>query len=296
MCTVTATDDCSNDKYMESFKLYRRLSPINCLDLSYSPSTHQEYFQRVISPTSTEIIDNLTCTNLGLIPLNQWEMYHCTHCPTDGLYIISNPFTQEGQQQWIKKCLNDYPTNQKYLSNLPEHVDRSPLFNDKLRWLTLGYHYDWTQKTYSKQNYTPLPEDLELLSKIIIQKFNPTEKYYYPEAVIVNYYHLNSTLCGHTDHSEENLDRPLISISFGNIGIFLIGGQDKSIEPIPMRLNSGDIVIMTKQTRLAYHGIPKIIEDNSLSKILKNSDDEKWSQYWNYISKNRININIRQVY
>ena len=32
------------------------------------------------------------------------------------------------------------------------------------------------------------------------------------EACIVNYYHLDSTLSGHTDHSEKDLSLPLLSI------------------------------------------------------------------------------------
>ena len=32
------------------------------------------------------------------------------------------------------------------------------------------------------------------------------------EAGIVNYYHLDSTLSGHTDHSERDLSLPLLSI------------------------------------------------------------------------------------
>lgn len=37
-------------------------------------------------------------------------------------------------------------------------------------------------------------------------------KDYLPQASIVNYYHMDSTLAPHTDHSEKNLDAPLISI------------------------------------------------------------------------------------
>ena len=32
------------------------------------------------------------------------------------------------------------------------------------------------------------------------------------EAAIVNYYHLDSSLSGHTDHSEKDLTQPLLSI------------------------------------------------------------------------------------
>ena len=41
--------------------------------------------------------------------------------------------------------------------------------------------------------------------------------------------------------------------------MFLIGGQTKQVKPLPLLLNSGDIVIMSGDSRLAYHGVPRII-------------------------------------
>ena len=38
-----------------------------------------------------------------------------------------------------------------------------------------------------------------------------------PEAAIVNYYHLDSTLSGHTDHSEKDLSIPLLSVRLDGI-------------------------------------------------------------------------------
>ena len=39
----------------------------------------------------------------------------------------------------------------------------------------------------------------------------------------------------------------------------MIGGKSKCIKPIPIRLNSGDVVIMSGDARLAYHGVPRIL-------------------------------------
>lgn len=70
---------------------------------------------------------------------------------------------------------------------------------------------------------------------------------------------MDSTLSGHTDHSEKDLSRPLLSLSFGQSAIFLIGGPTKQVRPKALLLNSGDIVIMAGQSRLAFHGVPKIL-------------------------------------
>jgi alkylated DNA repair protein alkB family protein 1 len=73
-----------------------------------------------------------------------------------------------------------------------------------------------------------------------------------PEAGIINYYHLNSTLSGHQDHSEENLNAPLFSVSYGNSALFLIGGTSKDVKPKAIGLRSGDVVVMSGESRLAY--------------------------------------------
>ena len=108
------------------------------------------------------------------------------------------------------------------------------------------------------------------------------------EAVILNYYHLKSTLCAHTDYSEvDALDHPLLSLSFGNAAVFLIGGEQKSsCVPTPILLRSGDALLMTGPSRLYYHAVPRILLDPFVSEIFTE----------HYISEKRLNINVRQVY
>lgn len=119
------------------------------------------------------------------------------------------------------------------------------------------------------------------------------------EAAIVNYYHMNSTLCAHTDHSEyDALTKPLISFSFGNAAVFLIGGQTKTeCKPSPMLLRSGDIILMTGSSRLCFHGVPRILSDSLLlSEIFDKNINDNDKTCWSYINDKRININVRQVY
>ncbi len=47
--------------------------------------------------------------------------------------------------------------------------------------------------------------------------------------------------------------------SLGQSAVFLIGGQSKQVPPVPLLLNSGDIVIMSGSSRLAYHGVPRVL-------------------------------------
>lgn len=80
----------------------------------------------------------------------------------------------------------------------------------KLRWVTLGYHHNWDTKHYDSHHHSPFPPDLAKLTRFILAAVGFPE--FTAEAAIVNYYHLDSTLSGHTDHSEKDLTAPLISI------------------------------------------------------------------------------------
>ena len=88
----------------------------------------------------------------------------------------------------------------------------------------------------------------------------------------MNYYHMDSTLSGHTDHSEKDLARPLLSLSFGQSAIFLIGGATKQTRPKALLLNSGDVVIMSRESRLAYHGVPKVLPYFKVGDFVLKSD------------------------
>lgn len=157
-----------------------------------------------------------------------WEVYKIKNRP--GLLFIKNPFTKCGQRYWIARCLRDFPKaphavnlNEKYFSR--EEIDdwwtnlqatknntkeRTALKNG-MRWATLGYHHDWDTKVYAEDRKHKFPCDLAKLSKYIAHVLGFPEEYS-AEAAIVNFYPLGTTLAGHTDHSEKNLDAPLFSI------------------------------------------------------------------------------------
>lgn len=147
-----------------------------------------------------------------------------------------------------------------------------------------------------------MPTELSSLTAFLAETLG--FKDFKAEAAIINYYRMNSTLAGHTDHSEINLEAPLFSLSFGQTAVFLIGGLTQEDLTNAMFLRSGDIIIMSKESRLRYHGIPKIL--SAIETPWNNeevNDDNQYDMYnqddWNkakiYISDARININVRQV-
>ena len=117
----------------------------------------------------------------------------------------------------------------------------SQFLNRKLRWVTLGGQYDWTQKRYPPEN-PPFPADLASFIHGLFPEITA-------EAAIVNVYTPGDTLSIHRDVSEDS-DRGLVSVSLGCDGIFVIGlesGKEAQTEVLAVRLRSGDAMFLTGQ-------------------------------------------------
>lgn len=147
-----------------------------------------------------------------------------------------------------------------------------------------------------------------------------------PEAAIINYYPISSSMGGHIDDSEHNLVDPIISFSLGTTALFLLGTHEKSFSPHAFVVRSGDVVVMSEEARIGYHGVPSLlskkvedhflqskestfntlltsIQSNNINKYQEiiineyNKDNSICSLHslLTYLSDNRLNMNIRQV-
>src|SRR3989338_1901717 len=228
-----------------------------------------------------------------------WKMYDVTSAP--GLFVVKNVFRDcLAQVLLAEKCLVDFIVPDHPTNLTPFHGHLSALFTDpsqqklleQLRWTTLGYHYDWTQRCYHEDRKSPFPSHLGSIAKYVAHMCCGYANFA-SEAAIVNYYSLKTILHGHVDDSEEDRTSPIVSFSLGSSCIFLIGGLDHSVSHTPLYLQSGDVVIMSGLSRNCLHGVPRIIpssfDDSSLSPTLISSH----SSVLNYLQSHRINLNVR---
>ncbi|XKL66078.1 hypothetical protein PGB90_009498 [Kerria lacca] len=323
--------------FKEIFKYYKRKTPEPNLE---NVLKIQDDDPRIFSKCEIlvqDCFDNEEAIELGLKHISKWRIYELKQ--HSGLIIIVNPFTNLGQRYWIARSVADY-SDSPSVTNLQNHNDlclllnNKPFITNKLRWATMGYHHNWNTKVYSEEAKGPFPSDLSRLSKFIVKTILNIN--FDPEASIVNYYLMDSFLSGHTDCSETNVTAPLVSFSFGQTAIFLIGGDTLNESPDAIFLESGDIVLMVGNSRFSYHGVPKIIRsryeywndftENDANKnfIIKNeslhnqntnkhveyiayggfervtmekvANTEYWRPFASYIKNARINLNIRQVF
>ncbi|MFE7529161.1 alpha-ketoglutarate-dependent dioxygenase AlkB [Kitasatospora sp. NPDC057542] len=86
---------------------------------------------------------------------------------------------------------------------------------------------------------------------------------YTPDAALVNIYATGAHLDMHQDHNE--LSRaPVASLSIGDACTFPFGNTATRTKPYTdLLLLSGDLFVFGGQSRLAYHGVPRIHPDTT---------------------------------
>jgi len=173
----------------------------------------------------------------------------------------------------------------------------------KLHWVTLGGQYDWTNRVYPSSAPPAFPPDVAGFAQALFPETRA-------DAAIVNFYTPGDNMMMHRDVSEET-DRGLVSLSIGCDSLFMItpfdvGKMDQEERDrvageggkgyLLLRQRSGDAVYMTKESRFAWHGVPKVLK-GSCPDYLKDwpAEDGKYEEWKGWMQNKRINVNIRQM-
>ena len=141
----------------------------------------------------------------------------------------------------------------------------------KLRYLNVGAHnYNWGERRYDLiPGAKMLHPRLVSLAQHATAKAIPTGSKS-PEDLaidfnmaICNFYHLqrpSDRLGGHQDNVESNLSLPLVTISLGAPGVFLLGRESREVMPTAILLQAGDCMVLSGKSRGYFHGVPTILE------------------------------------
>ena len=81
-----------------------------------------------------------------------------------------------------------------------------------------------------------------------------------PDVALVNWYRPGARMGMHVDR-DEVVPAPVVSLSVGLTGLFRFGtpaGRGRPWVDVP--LESGDVVVFGGPSRLAYHGVPRLID------------------------------------
>ena len=144
-----------------------------------------------------------------------------------------------------------------------------------LGWVTdkeNGYRYQPTHPV-TGESWPPIPDALMRLWQEVAAYAQP------PEACLVNFYSSEAKMGLHQDRDEADFAAPVVSVSLGDDCLFRVGGPQRADKTVSFRLQSGDVVVLGGESRLAFHGVDRIYPDTST--LLKHGG--------------RINLTLRRV-
>lgn len=84
-----------------------------------------------------------------------------------------------------------------------------------------------------------------------------------PECCLINFYGATAKMGLHQDRDEQDFNAPVVSVSLGDSCLFRIGGRNRSGPTRALRLNSGDVLALGGDARLAFHGVDRIYAGTS---------------------------------
>jgi alkylated DNA repair protein (DNA oxidative demethylase) len=127
-----------------------------------------------------------------------------------------------------------------------------------LGWISdeAGYRYEPTHPA-TGQPWPPMPAAL-------VAAWRDLARYPHPaEACLINFYGPGAKMGLHQDRDEANFDAPVLSISLGDACLFRIGGLRRNDPTRSLRLDSGDVLVLGGDARLAFHGVDRIYSGTS---------------------------------
>ncbi|WP_298723574.1 alpha-ketoglutarate-dependent dioxygenase AlkB [uncultured Ferrovibrio sp.] len=84
-----------------------------------------------------------------------------------------------------------------------------------------------------------------------------------PECCLINHYRAGAKMGLHQDRDEQDFDAPVVSISLGDTAVFRLGGLNRKDPTRAMKLQSGDVCVLGGASRLAFHGIDRVLSGSS---------------------------------
>jgi len=180
---------------------------------------------------------------------------------TDGLRFYPDHFSREAQMAVLaalRGVLAKAPltTPRMPKSGLPMSVGMSNC--GPRGWISdeRGYRYESLHPD-TGQPWPAIPD-------LLLQLWEEVARYpHAPEACLINYYDPTAKMGLHQDRDEADFAAPVVSLSLGDSCLFRVGGGKRRDPTRSIRLNSGDVLVLGGDTRLAFHGVDRIYPGTS---------------------------------
>jgi alkylated DNA repair protein (DNA oxidative demethylase) len=126
-----------------------------------------------------------------------------------------------------------------------------------LGWTTdrTGYRYTVLDPVTGKP-WPAMPMPLFLLAQRAAAAGGFPE--FSPNGCLINRYTVGARLSLHQDKNEQDYSHPIVSVSLGLPGTFLLGTLRRTDTPRRIRIEHGDVLVWGGSARLIYHGVAPI--------------------------------------
>jgi alkylated DNA repair protein (DNA oxidative demethylase) len=175
----------------------------------------------------------------------------------------------------LRRSYLDEPAQARLLGLVRTVLDEAPLFRPRmprtgkplsvlmsncgpLGWVSdeTGYRYQPMHPETGK-TWPAIPE-------MVLKAWVELGGYGYPpQACLINYYTPSARMGLHQDKDEVDFAAPVVSLSVGDSALFRVGGKSRKDPTRSFRLDSGDAVVLGGPSRLAFHGIDRVLSGSS---------------------------------
>lgn len=129
----------------------------------------------------------------------------------------------------------------------------------RLGWVSdqAGYRYQPAHPVTGTP-WPPIPDTILAVWRAIVGGIGPDPEIE-PEACLINWYQPSAKMGLHQDRDEATFEAPVVSLSLGDTARFRLGGLKRSDPKRSFELRSGDVMALAGPTRLAFHGVDRIV-------------------------------------
>lgn len=146
---------------------------------------------------------------------------------------------------------------------VPAHRTKVRGHEMSVRTVCLGWH--WSPYRYTREAIDvngavvpPMPDWLVRAGRAAVAAAYGADHGYTADTALLNYYDATAKMGMHQDKDEHTL-APIVSFSVGDSCLFRFGNTRTRTKPyVDLRLESGDLFVFGGESRLAFHGVPKI--------------------------------------
>lgn len=170
-----------------------------------------------------------------------------------------SPLQQEKLLAAIRNVLADAPLYEPRMPRTGKPFSVRMSNCGPLGWLSDkegGYRYQTTHPETGRP-WPPMPDMLTALWSQVTDYPAP------PQACLINFYEPTARMGLHRDENEEDYGAPVVSVSLGDSARFRVGGKTRKGPTQSFILESGDVFVLEGESRLAYHGIDRIMPGTS---------------------------------